>query len=71
MPSRTALTRPQLALVRTQCGLTMIKRSLSRRSQGVKKGLTARIPRALGAIRTRDTRFRRAVLYPLSYEGGT
>ncbi len=25
---------------------------------------------ALGAIRTRDTRFRRAVLYPLSYEGG-
>ena len=24
---------------------------------------------ALGAIRTRDTRFRRAVLYPLSYEG--
>ena len=25
---------------------------------------------APGAIRTRDTRFRRAVLYPLSYEGG-
>ncbi len=26
--------------------------------------------RAPGANRTRDTRFRRAVLYPLSYEGG-
>ena len=26
--------------------------------------------RALGQIRTADTRFRRAVLYPLSYEGG-
>lgn len=25
---------------------------------------------AHGAIRTRDTRFRRAVLYPLSYVGG-
>jgi hypothetical protein len=25
---------------------------------------------ALGQIRTADTRFRRAVLYPLSYEGG-
>jgi hypothetical protein len=25
---------------------------------------------ALGRIRTCDTRFRRAVLYPLSYEGG-
>ena len=25
---------------------------------------------APGANRTRDTRFRRAVLYPLSYEGG-
>lgn len=29
-------------------------------------GTAARAP---GAIRTRDTRFRRAVLYPLSYEG--
>ncbi len=29
--------------------------------------MTARAP---GANRTRDTRFRRAVLYPLSYEGG-
>lgn len=26
--------------------------------------------RALGRIRTCDTGFRRAVLYPLSYEGG-
>ena len=26
---------------------------------------------APGRIRTCDTRFRRAVLYPLSYEGGT
>lgn len=26
--------------------------------------------RAPGKIRTCDTRFRRAVLYPLSYEGG-
>jgi hypothetical protein len=26
--------------------------------------------RAPGRIRTCDTRFRRAVLYPLSYEGG-
>jgi hypothetical protein len=26
---------------------------------------------APGRIRTYDTRFRRAVLYPLSYEGGT
>ncbi len=26
---------------------------------------------ALGQIRTAGTRFRRAVLYPLSYEGGT
>ena len=33
-------------------------------------GATGDPPGALGRIRTCDTRFRKPVLYPLSYEGG-
>ena len=42
-----------------------------RRRAEPRNGLVrTKIPGALGRIRTSDTRFRKPMLYPLSYEGG-
>ena len=42
---------------------------VNRFNRTARNALTCTYTGALGVIRTRDTRFRKPMLYPLSYEG--
>src|SRR3954452_9083351 len=70
----TSWTRSPTAwaqLVRTGCGLRAYRPLFGAPTETPNKALTCRYASAPGRIRTCDTRFRKPMLYPLSYGGSS